>query len=102
MKYEPEKFSYIGQLATEPDVVIAKSDGSLKSYDDLAAAGKEKSVRFAATGPGSNEYVDPLVLGGETVFVCGSTGFADAATAALLAAGVPTHLIRVERFGPSG
>jgi ferredoxin-NADP reductase len=46
--------------------------------------------------------VDPLVRGGETVFVCGSTGFADAATTALLDAGVPTHLIRVERFGPSG
>lgn len=46
--------------------------------------------------------VAPLVRGGETVFVCGSTGFAETATDLLLAAGVPTASIRVERFGPSG
>ena len=46
--------------------------------------------------------VAPLVRGGETAFVCGSAGFADAATDLLLAAGVPTAAIRVERFGPSG
>ena len=46
--------------------------------------------------------VAPLVRGGETVFVCGSAGFADAVTDLLLAAGVPTASIRVERFGPSG
>jgi len=46
--------------------------------------------------------VAPLVRGGETVFVCGSARFADAATELLLAAGVPTSSIRVERFGPSG
>jgi len=42
-----------------------------------------------------------LVRGGEDVFVCGSPGFADAATAALLEAGVPVGAIRVERFGPT-
>lgn len=46
--------------------------------------------------------VAPLVRGGETVFVCGSAGFAEAATDLLLAAGVPAAAIRVERFGPSG
>ena len=46
--------------------------------------------------------VAPLVRGGETVFVCGSAGFADAVTDLLLALGVPTASIRVERFGPSG
>ncbi|HYH30391.1 MAG TPA: ferredoxin reductase [Pseudonocardia sp.] len=46
--------------------------------------------------------VAPLVRGGETAFVCGSTGFADAATAVLVEAGVPVENIRVERFGPSG
>ena len=35
-------------------------------------------------------------------YVCGSSGFADAATALLLQAGVPTTAIRVERFGPTG
>ena len=46
--------------------------------------------------------VAPLVRGGEAVFVCGSTGFAEAATDLLLSTGVPTRSIRVERFGPSG
>jgi ferredoxin-NADP reductase len=39
---------------------------------------------------------------GATGYVCGSSGFADAATALLTAAGLPAQRIRVERFGPSG
>lgn len=35
-------------------------------------------------------------------YVCGSSGFADAASDALIAAGIPGAQIRVERFGPSG
>jgi tripartite-type tricarboxylate transporter receptor subunit TctC len=62
VQYEPEKFSYIGQIGSEPDLVIARSDGDISSYDDLVAAAGSGPVRFAATGPGSNEYVDPLVL----------------------------------------
>jgi ferredoxin-NADP reductase len=37
-----------------------------------------------------------------TGFVCGSSGFADAATAVLGGAGMPVERIRVERFGPTG
>lgn len=44
----------------------------------------------------------PLVRGGEDVYVCGSSAFADTATALLIQAGVPAGSIRVERFGPSG
>ncbi len=39
---------------------------------------------------------------GVVAYVCGSSGFADAATGLLTAAGVPAADIRVERFGPSG
>ena len=35
-------------------------------------------------------------------YVCGSSGFADAATDILQAVGFPTERIRVERFGPTG
>jgi len=35
-------------------------------------------------------------------YVCGSSGFADAASDVLVAAGMPTERIRVERFGPTG
>jgi ferredoxin-NADP reductase len=36
-----------------------------------------------------------------TAYVCGSSGFADAATDLLRAVGVPEERIRVERFGPT-
>ncbi|MFM6850770.1 MAG: ferredoxin reductase [Terrabacter sp.] len=36
------------------------------------------------------------------VFVCGPTGFVDAAADALVDIGVPAGLVRTERFGPSG
>jgi ferredoxin-NADP reductase len=35
-------------------------------------------------------------------YVCGSSGFADAASHLLVDLGVPTAQVRVERFGPSG
>ncbi len=37
-----------------------------------------------------------------TGFICGSSGFADAATAVLQDGGMPVDRIRVERFGPTG
>jgi ferredoxin-NADP reductase len=40
--------------------------------------------------------------GASTAYVCGSAGFADAATDLLVASGVPAAAIRVERFGPTG
>lgn len=39
---------------------------------------------------------------GATAYVCGSSGFADAASYLLVQSGVPVERIRVERFGPSG
>jgi ferredoxin-NADP reductase len=43
----------------------------------------------------------PFAPGGRA-YVCGSSGFADAASDVLVAAGMPTERIRVERFGPTG
>jgi ferredoxin-NADP reductase len=37
-----------------------------------------------------------------TAYVCGSAGFAEAASTVLLDAGVPAERVRVERFGPTG
>ena len=37
-----------------------------------------------------------------TGYVCGSTGFANAASDLLVESGMPAHAIRVERFGPTG
>ena len=44
----------------------------------------------------------PALLEGAVAYVCGSSGFADAASERLLEVGVPVERIRVERFGPTG
>jgi ferredoxin-NADP reductase len=44
----------------------------------------------------------PLIDAEGTCFVCGSSGFAEAASELLMAAGVAAERVRVERFGPSG
>jgi tripartite-type tricarboxylate transporter receptor subunit TctC len=62
VQYEAEKFSYLGRISTEPEVVVVKTGGKLASFDDLKAAAAAKAVRFSATGPGSTEYIAPLVL----------------------------------------
>jgi ferredoxin-NADP reductase len=90
-------------------VVSARSPEDLYYADELP--GPETVVVYtrqappgAGRGAGRLVVADvaPLVRGGEAVYVCGSPGFADAATDVLKAAGVPVEAIRVERFGPSG
>ncbi len=44
----------------------------------------------------------PLITPEQTGFVCGSTGFAEAASTLLVGAGMAPQSIRVERFGPTG
>jgi ferredoxin-NADP reductase len=88
---------------------------SVRSPEDLYYAaelpGPQTTVvytRVAPPGaprpPGRLAVADvaALVRGGEDAYVCGSAGFAEAATTVLLAAGVPVERIKVERFGPSG
>ena len=63
---------------------------------DLAAAAPAGSRVGETTSAGWSP-------GGEvTGYVCGSAGFADAASELLLGLGLPAQRIRVERFGPSG
>ena len=90
-------------------LVSVRTPGDLYFADELP--GPESTVVYTRSAPpgtarGAGRLtladVAPLVRGGETVFVCGSAGFAEAATDLLLSAGVPTAAIRVERFGPSG
>jgi ferredoxin-NADP reductase len=50
----------------------------------------------------SAEDLAPLVRPDATAYVCGSTGFADAASGLLVELGHPVEQIRVERFGATG
>jgi ferredoxin-NADP reductase len=43
----------------------------------------------------------PLWEPGQTGFVCGSAGFAEAASQLLVGMGMAPSSVRVERFGPS-
>lgn len=88
---------------------------SVRSPDDLLYAaelpGPDATVIYTRRGlpgearpPGRLMSADLPPGQGPDVdaYVCGSAGFADAATDLLIAAGVPAARIRVERFGPTG
>jgi ferredoxin-NADP reductase len=66
-------------------------------YTRAAPLGSPRPIGRLTTGD-----VAPAVLPGSTAYVCGSAGFADAASAVLVDLGVPVERIRVERFGPTG
>jgi ferredoxin-NADP reductase len=84
-------------------------DGEIQGPSTTVAYTRGAPDGFArAAGRLSAGDVAPLLAGddgqavGRTAYVCGSPGFADAATDLLMAAGVPASRIRVERFGPTG
>jgi ferredoxin-NADP reductase len=100
--------------------VSAKSDlvrlvVSVRSPDDLYYArelpGPESSVVYTRVAPPSfarpvgrlsaSDIVVPDAPD-TTAFVCGSSGFCDAATDLVIGAGITVERIRVERFGPTG
>jgi ferredoxin-NADP reductase len=87
---------------------------SVRSPDDLYYAhelpGPETSVVYSRTTPPSfarapgrltsDDIAHPFAPG-TTAYVCGSSGFADAASHLLVDLGLPTNQVRVERFGPT-
>lgn len=95
-------------------VVSARSPETLIYADELP--GPETTVVYTRAvppawprAPGRLTATDltPALeaLGGATdvtAYVCGTSGFCDAAGRLLLAAGLPAERIRIERFGPTG
>ena len=63
--------------------------------------GKASQGTLRPLGRISEADLSPLLSPDATVYVCGSSAFADAATDAVMALGAPTERIRVERFGPT-
>jgi ferredoxin-NADP reductase len=88
-------------------VVSARTPDDLYYADELP--GPETTIVFTrktpssfARRPGRLTAGDlPEIAPGAVAYVCGSAGFADAATDLIIDAGVPSSSIRVERFGPS-
>jgi ferredoxin-NADP reductase len=90
-------------------VVSVRSPADLYYADEVA--GPETTIVYTRDAPASVarpagrltlDDVTPALLPDATAYVCGSSAFADAASDLLVAAGVGTERIRVERFGPSG
>jgi ferredoxin-NADP reductase len=88
---------------------------SVRTPDDLYYStelpGPETAIAYTRASPAPAKRptgrlnVDDIaaaLLPEATGYVCGSAGFADAATDLLVAVGVPVERIRVERFGPTG
>ena len=95
-----------GELLTL--VAAARTMAELPYAQELRDAGallvisKQDSPAGRAAGRLTRSDLTPLVKGATVVYLCGSTGFAEAAGELLLDAAVPAELVRVERFGPSG
>ena len=68
---------------------------------DVTVVYTRRSPAGAGRPPGRLTLAD-LPAPAPLAYVCGSSGFADAATALLLQSGMPASAIRVERFGPTG
>ena len=99
----------VGRLDLLKIAVSARSLAELPYANELISAGATVALsRVAdpsiarAAGRLAAADLGPLVVGDATAFVCGSTGFAEAASRLLIGAGVPSDAIRVERFGPTG
>ena len=87
--------------------VSARSLPDLPFPDELAGAGAliALSRTDQPTRPAGRLTADelrPLVSGDATMFVCGSSAFAEFASSLLVDLGCPAADVRVERFGPSG
>jgi ferredoxin-NADP reductase len=88
---------------------------SVRSPDDLYYAaelpGPETTIVYTRRAPASSERGVGRLTAADipvrdsanvTAYVCGSSGFCDAATDLLVAGGLSVARIRVERFGPTG
>jgi ferredoxin-NADP reductase len=96
----------LGRLDLLRVAVSTRTLAELPYADELAAAGalivttrEAHGIRPAARLTAMDLL--PLWEEGQTAFVCGSAGFAEAASQLLVGMGMAPHSIRVERFGPS-
>ncbi len=96
----------LGRLDLLRVAVSARTLAELPYADELVAAGalvvttrEANGIRPAARLTAMDLL--PLWEEGQTAFVCGSAGFAEAASQLLVGLGIPPTSVRVEKFGPS-
>ena len=90
-------------------VVSVRTPADLYYADEIA--GPQTDVVYTrSTPPGSAraaghltaDDLAPALGKPDTAYVCGSSGFADAASYLLVGLGLPAGQVRVERFGATG
>jgi ferredoxin-NADP reductase len=101
-------FRHARELGRVDDLCLiagARTYDELPYGDEIAqgcsvvALSRESSAQGRPAGHINAADLAPHVEGKELFFVCGSTRFAETASSLLVELGVPTHRIRVERFG---
>jgi ferredoxin-NADP reductase len=89
-------------------VVSVRTPGDLYYGDEIG--GPETTLVYTRATPAAfsrpparltRDDIPQPIAAGARAYVCGSSGFADAASNVLLELGVPARQIRVERFGPT-
>lgn len=61
VQYEAEEFAWIGRVSTEPNLAVTRAgNDAIASLEDLLDPAEP--IRFAASGPGSVEYIDAIFL----------------------------------------
>jgi ferredoxin-NADP reductase len=99
---------HIGRARLIQVLVSARTMLELPYAEELAAAGarvvltREDAPSGRAAGRLAATDLTDVLATDSAVYVCGSSGFAEAATTLLMGAGVEAARVRVERFGPSG
>jgi tripartite-type tricarboxylate transporter receptor subunit TctC len=92
-QYDLNEFSWIGRIASPPDVVLTGAGGDLESFEDVAEG---EGLQFVATGPGSSDYIAAAVLAEAYAIPSEiATGFAGAAEAtnAVVAGNADVHVM---------
>ncbi|GAA3610670.1 FAD-binding oxidoreductase [Microlunatus ginsengisoli] len=88
--------------------VGARTLAELPYADELGEAhaavalSRERSAAGRPAGRLAAAEIAPFVDPQSTYYICGSAGFAEAASELLMSLGIPPGAVRVERFGPSG
>lgn len=60
VKYDLNKFTWIGRINNEPKVVVVGANSPYRSLDDLKKAGK--TLKYSVNGVGSSEWVSLEIL----------------------------------------